>query len=66
MTNPFENNEGTFYVVVNAEGQHSLWPTFAEVPPGWEKVAGPDGRETCLEYVESHWADVRPRSLIDA
>lgn len=32
MTNPFEDENGTYLVLVNHEGQHSLWPSFAEVP----------------------------------
>jgi MbtH protein len=36
MANPFDDNDGTFLVLVNAEGQHSLWPSFAPVPPGWD------------------------------
>jgi len=35
MTNPFENPEGRYLVLVNGEGQHSLWPSFCEVPAGW-------------------------------
>ncbi|MEU6753945.1 MbtH family protein, partial [Spirillospora sp. NPDC046719] len=35
MTNPFDDPDGTFLVLVNAEGQHSLWPEFADVPSGW-------------------------------
>ena len=31
-TNPFDDENGEFYVVVNDEEQHSLWPTFADVP----------------------------------
>lgn len=31
-TNPFDDNEGRFLVLVNDEGQHSLWPSFADVP----------------------------------
>ena len=31
-TNPFEDPEGRYLVLVNDEGQHSLWPSFAEVP----------------------------------
>ena len=27
MTNPFEDDNGTFHVLVNDEGQHSLWPS---------------------------------------
>ncbi|MFD3555789.1 MbtH family protein [Streptomyces goshikiensis] len=66
MSNPFEDTDGTFYVLVNAEGQHSLWPAFAEVPEGWETVHGEADREACLRYVEESWTDMRPRTLIEA
>jgi MbtH protein len=62
-TNPFEDPQGRFLVLVNDEDQHSLWPSFAEVPAGWRAVFGDDTREACLAYVESHWTDLRPRSL---
>ncbi|GGS68238.1 protein mbtH [Planobispora rosea] len=64
--NPFEDSEGRFLVLVNDEGQHSLWPSFAEVPAGWEKVFGEESRDACLEYVETNWTDMRPRSLAEA
>jgi len=66
MTNPFEDPDGTYLVVVNDEGQHSLWPEFVDVPAGWATVHGPSGRRSCLDYVEAHWTDMRPRSLVDA
>ena len=66
MTNPFDDHEGVFYVLVNEEGQHSLWPHFAPVPAGWEIVHGEDSRDACLEYIETHWTDMRPKSLIEA
>lgn len=65
MTNPFEDNDGSYYVLVNDEGQHSLWPAFADVPAGWTKVHGPEARQSCLDYVEVHWTDLRPKSLIE-
>ncbi|TDC68061.1 MbtH family protein [Actinomadura sp. GC306] len=65
-TNPFEDPEGRFHVLVNDEGQHSLWPSFADVPAGWRSVFGEDTREACLEYVEKNWTDMRPRSLVEA
>ncbi|MEV0569335.1 MbtH family protein [Dactylosporangium sp. CA-152071] len=64
--NPFDDPEGTFLVLVNDEGQHSLWPVFANVPAGWTKVFGEAGREECLEYIEKNWTDMRPKSLIEA
>jgi MbtH protein len=63
MSNPFENEDGTYLVLVNDEGQHSLWPDFMDVPPGWSVVHGPDTRAACLGYVEENWTDMRPLSL---
>ncbi|SES00379.1 MbtH protein [Streptomyces sp. yr375] len=66
MTNPFEDSEGTYLVLVNDEGQHSLWPSFADVPAGWEVAHEQDTREACLAFVEEHWTDMRPKSLARA
>lgn len=66
MGNPFDEESGTFLVLVNSEGQHSLWPASVQVPDGWKAVHGPDSRQACLDYVESHWTDMRPKSLIEA
>ncbi|MFI7675527.1 MbtH family protein [Actinophytocola sp. NPDC049390] len=63
MTNPFEDEDGTYLVLVNEEDQHSLWPAFAEVPAGWRIVFGEDTRPACVAYVEEHWTDLRPKSL---
>lgn len=63
-TNPFEDPQGRFLVLVNDENQHSLWPSFAEVPAGWRIAFGEDTREACLAYVEAHWTDLRPASLV--
>lgn len=66
MTNPFEDADGTYLVLVNDEAQYSLWPSFAEVPAGWTVAKGEDGRQACLDYIEEHWTDMRPKSLIEA
>ncbi|WP_030437879.1 MbtH family protein [Actinoplanes subtropicus] len=65
MTNPFDNEDGSFFVLVNDEGQHSLWPAFAEVPAGWTVVHGEASRSECLTFVERNWTDLRPKSLIE-
>ncbi|MCX4696225.1 MbtH family protein [Streptomyces sp. NBC_01408] len=64
MTNPFDDTEGTFHVVVNEEGQHALWPVFANVPAGWDVVWGAGSRADALAYVERNWTDIRPKSLV--
>lgn len=65
-SNPFDDDEGEFYILVNDEEQFSLWPTFADVPAGWQVVFGASSRAACLEYVDQNWTDMRPKSLRDA
>ncbi|HEX3786047.1 MAG TPA: MbtH family protein [Pseudonocardiaceae bacterium] len=64
--NPFDDPDGEYLIVVNAEGQHSLWPAAFVRPDGWEATFGPAGRRECLEYVDQAWTDMRPKSLIRA
>ncbi|HJP77757.1 MAG TPA: MbtH family protein [Pseudonocardiaceae bacterium] len=64
MDNPFERDDLGYRVLVNDEGQHSLWPEFIDVPPGWQPAFGPATRAECVEYVDREWTDLRPASLI--
>ncbi len=52
-TNPFENPDGVYSVLVNEEGQHSLWPDFVDVP-----AAGPSS--TARRPARSAWTTSRP------
>lgn len=61
--NPFDDDDGEFLVLVNDEEQNSLWPTFADVPAGWQVVYGGADRAACLDYIDHNWTDIRPRSL---
>jgi len=59
-----DDENGDYIVLINEEGQYSLWPAFNDVPNGWQ-VVGPRGnKKTCLDYVEANWTDMRPRSLV--
>jgi MbtH protein len=54
--------EGRGRVLVNDEGQYSLWPENKPVPTGWRScIVG--SRLECLAYVEQLWTDMRPLSL---
>jgi MbtH protein len=64
MTNAFEDENGQHCVIVNDEGQYSLWPTFKNVPARWSTVGPRGSRRDCLEYIEKHWTDMRPKTLI--
>jgi MbtH protein len=64
MSNPFENENGDYLVLVNDEGQYSLWPAFLDVPFGW-KTTGPHGtRSACIGWIDKNWTDMRPLSLV--
>jgi len=66
MNNPFENVDGLYLVLMNHEGQYSLWPGAIGVPAGWTIVFGADKRPACVEFVNANWTDMRPRSLLAA
>ncbi|MEU7631610.1 MbtH family NRPS accessory protein [Nocardia sp. NPDC049220] len=65
MNNPFDDDAAKFYVLINAEGEHSLWPVFVAVPDGWTIAFGAAHRKSCLRYAQTHWVDPRPVSLIE-
>lgn len=63
-TNPFDDENATCYVLVNDEAQYSPWPAFATVPDGWTVAYGENARQACLDFIDKHWTDMRPMSLI--
>lgn len=56
------NNE-LYEVVINHEGQYSIWAAGKAVPAGWDKVGCSGSKDTCLEYIRENWTDMRPASL---
>ncbi|SHM86411.1 MbtH family protein [Actinacidiphila paucisporea] len=66
MANPFDDESGTFVVLVNDEGQHCLWPAHIDIPGGW-RADGPErSRQECLDAIDTSWTDMRPASLVRA
>lgn len=68
-TSPPENRPGgdsAFKVVVNHEGQYSLWSVAQPNPLGWNDAGKVGSREECLAYVDEVWVDMRPLSLREA
>jgi uncharacterized protein YbdZ (MbtH family) len=63
QANPFDDESGDFFVLMNHEEHHSLWPDFAEVPAGWHVNYGKADRAAHLGYVERNWLDMRSKSL---
>jgi MbtH protein len=59
-----ENDDPVVYdVVINDDGQYSLWIADREPPAGWKRQGTRGSREECLTYVRKTWTDMRPLSL---
>lgn len=52
-----------FDVVINEQGQYSLWPEGKPMAIGWSEAGQSGERQVCLDYIAEHWTDMRPRSL---
>ena len=65
-TNPFDDPDGRFVVLVNDEGQYSLWPAGTRCPDGWEQVRQEGSKQECTTFIEANWTDMRPRSVVTA
>ncbi|MGV9293203.1 MULTISPECIES: MbtH family protein [Amycolatopsis] len=66
MTNPFDDQNGAFLVLVNDAQQYSLWPSFAEIPPGWRVSLGESSREEALAHISGRWTDLSPENVREA
>jgi MbtH protein len=56
---PFES----YVVVVNHEGQYSIWPAVSDPPSGWRSEGTSGSKEECLAHIERVWTDMRPLSV---
>jgi MbtH protein len=52
-----------YNVVVNHEGQYSIWPAGRENPVGWTNDGKSGSKAECLGYIKEVWTDMRPLSL---
>lgn len=66
MSNPFDDTDASFHVLVNDEGQYSLWPAHLPIPNGWSGVLRDRPRAECVSHIEAEWTDMRPLSLVSA
>ena len=61
------NNEDTentkCKVMVNDEGQYSIWDADRPNPDGWRDAPMNGSKSECLAYIKEAWTDMRPISL---
>lgn len=58
-----DDSDTRYRVLINDEGQYSLWPAHLDVPAGWQPDGMEGSREECSAHVDRVWRDMRPRSL---
>jgi uncharacterized protein YbdZ (MbtH family) len=61
--NPFDDDNGAFFVSGNEDEQQSLWPTLVDFPAGCRMVYGEAGCAARVHYIKRNWRDIRPKSL---
>jgi MbtH protein len=52
-----------FVVVINDEGQYSIWPSYKTIPAGWRAEGRRGNKAECLAHIDAVWTDMRPLSL---
>jgi len=55
--------DGRLKVVVNQEGQYSIWPAERKPPDGWRETGKTGPKDECLSYIAEVWRDMRPLSI---
>jgi MbtH protein len=63
MSQKYEDDGIEYTVVINAEEQYSIWPTYKSLPDGWREVGKTGNKPDCLSYIDEVWTDMRPLSL---
>jgi amino acid adenylation domain-containing protein len=61
--NKTAEDAGSFKVLVNDEGQYSIWSSGKNTPPGWHCTDMFGTKGVCLEYIANAWSDMIPLSV---
>jgi len=56
-------DNSNYRVLVNREGQYSIWPAERENPLGWSDGGKSGSKAECLVYIKEVWTDMRPLTL---
>ena len=54
--------EVNYQVVLNHEGQFSIWLADEALPAGWTAEGKVGSKEECLQHIAAVWTDLRPAS----
>ncbi|QQK77680.1 MbtH family protein [Salicibibacter cibarius] len=57
MNDPRENEDEQYRVLMNQNGQYSIWRIDLPVPDGWT-IVFEQNYNACLEYIDTHWKEL--------
>lgn len=60
FSNPFDNAQGHFYILQNAQQQFSLWPQQCALPEGWRVIGEPQPLKACNAWLTAQWQTLTP------
>jgi MbtH protein len=55
--------DGDLKVVVNDEGQYSIWPKMAVNALGWRDAGMAGAKKECLDWIARVWVETQPGCL---
>ena len=55
-----------YQVLVNDEGQYSIWPENKPAPLGWKQLGPVGSKPEVLAWIKENWTDMRPVSQRDS
>jgi amino acid adenylation domain-containing protein len=58
--NHFDDPDGNFQVLANAQEQFCLWPAALDSPGGWRVALEASSRSDCDAFLAGTWRDIRP------
>jgi MbtH protein len=59
MSSIQDRNIERFRVVMNDEGQYSIWSEYKKIPLGWHAVGTAGEKRECLDYIRKAWNDMQ-------
>lgn len=62
-SNPFDDTQGLFTILINAQQQYSLWPQQCAVPAGWTVVCEAQSQEACFRWLEQQRDVLQPATF---
>lgn len=59
------DSKSSYKVLKNRTGLLAIWPADRENVAGWREVGTAGPKNTCLDYIEAAFADLRPNELVE-